>query len=49
VLHALPSGYRFDLGARALLPSRLAAVPGQRRAGRRGRTAAAEEQEASDA
>jgi cyanophycinase len=49
VLHALPSGYRFDLGARALLPSRLAAVPGQRRAGRRGRTAAADEQEASDA
>ena len=49
MLHALPSGYRFDLGARALLPSRLAAVPGQRRAGRRGRTAAAEEQEASDA
>jgi cyanophycinase len=47
VLHALPPGYRFDLGARALLPRLRAIGPGagERRRGR-GRRAAAE-QEAS--
>jgi hypothetical protein len=33
VLHALPPGYRFDLGARALLP-RLQALPTPRRQAR---------------
>jgi hypothetical protein len=51
VLHALPPGYRFDLGARVLLP-RLQAVPVARRRGRVGprhprRAGGAEEQEAS--
>jgi hypothetical protein len=51
VLHALPPGYRFDLGTRTLLP-RLQAVPA---AGRRGgagprprrRAGGGEEREAS--
>jgi cyanophycinase len=48
VVHALPSGYRFDLGARALLPGRRAAGSQRARAATRGRAAAAEEREASD-
>jgi len=51
VLHALPPGYRFDLGARVLLP-RLQAVAVAERRGRPGerrrrRAGGAEEQEAS--
>jgi cyanophycinase len=49
VLHALPPGYRFDLGARALLPRLQAIGPGagERRRGRGRGAVAPAEQEAS--
>ena len=49
VLHALPPGYRFDLGARVLLPRLQAIGAGapERRRLRRGRRTPAAEREAS--